>query len=133
MKKSILLIALVSLQQVSASSGGFEDSLADFMSWVVICVLPIAGIYIFWKGHIYPEIVAEKNNHPQKEAIKTLCLLSLFFGGLLWPFAMIWATYKYPEKENSNTLGSTKIDNASSDDLTTINDNESIENSSEIN
>jgi hypothetical protein len=49
-------------------------------------VLPVAGIYLFWKVHIYPEKVAEKKNHPQLNAIKSMCLLSLFleaFYGLL--------------------------------------------------
>ncbi|HXS92765.1 MAG TPA: DUF3302 domain-containing protein, partial [Steroidobacteraceae bacterium] len=34
-------------------------------------------------------------HHPQAPAIKTLCLLSLFFGGLLWPLAWLWA-YSQP-------------------------------------
>ena len=44
--------------------------------------------------HILPEQIAHKRNHPQFEAIRTLCLLSLVFGGLLWPFAWIWAYSK---------------------------------------
>ena len=42
-------------------------------------------------GPILPEKIAEKRHHPQKAAINTLCLLSLFFGGLLWPMAWLWA------------------------------------------
>ena len=41
--------------------------------------------------HILPEKVAEKRHHPQRDAITTLCLLSLVFGGLLWPIAWLWA------------------------------------------
>ena len=41
-----------------------------------------------------PEKIAEKRHHPQKDAIHTLCLLSLVFGGLLWPFAWLWAYTK---------------------------------------
>jgi hypothetical protein len=41
--------------------------------------------------HILPEQIAEKRHHPQQQAIKTLCLLSLVFGGLLWPIAWLWA------------------------------------------
>lgn len=26
-----------------------------------------------------------------------MCLLSLVFGGLLWPFALIWANYDYDQ------------------------------------
>src|SRR5262249_58799372 len=45
----------------------------------------------FWMVHILPEKIAHKRNHPQFEAIRTLCLLSLVFGGLLWPIAWLWA------------------------------------------
>ena len=43
---------------------------------------------------VLPEKIAEKRHHPQAPAIKTLCLLSLFFGGLLWPLAWLWAYSK---------------------------------------
>ena len=98
MKKIILLSFLLFVSPLFAS-GGFEDNMANFMSWVVLIVMPIGGIYLFWMAHIYPEKVAEKNNHPQLEAIKTMCLLSLFVGGLLWPFALIWANYNYSDKK----------------------------------
>jgi hypothetical protein len=44
--------------------------------------------------HILPEKIAEKRHHPQAKAIQTLCLLSLVFGGLLWPIAWLWAYTK---------------------------------------
>jgi type 1 glutamine amidotransferase len=33
-------------------------------------------------------------HHPQTKAIQVLCLLSLVFGGLLWPLAWLWAYSK---------------------------------------
>ena len=42
------------------------------------------------KEHL-TEVIAERRHHPQKDAIKTLCILSLFFGGMLWPLAWLWA------------------------------------------
>jgi hypothetical protein len=44
--------------------------------------------------HVLPEKIAEKRHHPQRDAIQTLCLLSLLFGGLLWPLAWLWAYTK---------------------------------------
>ena len=44
--------------------------------------------------HVLPEKIAHKRHHPQKDAITTLCLLSLVFGGLLWPLAWLWAYTK---------------------------------------
>ena len=78
----------------AAVSRGTLEHVADFMSWVVLAVVPVAGIYVFWILHILPERVARKKQHPQLEAIHALCLLSLFFGGLLWPLAWLWAHTK---------------------------------------
>ena len=67
---------------------------ATYVAWFVVIVMPIAGIVLFWLVHILPEKVAEKRHHPQKDAIQVLCLLSLLFGGLLWPLAWLWAYTK---------------------------------------
>ena len=77
-----------------AMTGPFVDTVADILAVVVLLVVPGAAIYLFWMVHILPEKIAEKRHHPQKEAIKTLCLLSLVFGGMLWPFAWLWAYSK---------------------------------------
>jgi CBS domain containing-hemolysin-like protein len=71
-----------------------EDKLATFIALFVIFVVPVVLIVLFWMVHILPEKIAHKRNHPQFEAIRTLCLLSLVFGGLLWPFAWLWAYSK---------------------------------------
>jgi len=76
------------------ASGKFEDQIADVVVWLVVILVPIVGITIFWILHIWPEKVAEKRNHPQASAIQALCLMSLVFGGLLWPLAMLWAYMK---------------------------------------
>src|SRR5574339_521876 len=61
---------------------------------VVLVLAPLVGIAVFWIVHILPEKIAEKKNHPQAKAIQCLCLLSLCFGGLLWPLAWLWAYSK---------------------------------------
>jgi CBS domain containing-hemolysin-like protein len=70
------------------------DTAADVMSWFVIIMIPAVGIVAFWLVHILPEKIAAKKRHPQTKAIQCLCLLSLFFGGLLWPIAWLWAYTK---------------------------------------
>ncbi|HZD47465.1 MAG TPA: DUF3302 domain-containing protein, partial [Silvibacterium sp.] len=35
-----------------------------------------------------------KKRHPQAKAIQCICLLSLVFGGMLWPIAWLWAYTK---------------------------------------
>jgi CBS domain containing-hemolysin-like protein len=80
--------------QASMFKGEALDKVADVMAWVVIIIVPAIAISIFWLVHILPEKIAERKGHPQAPAIKTLCLLSLVFGGLLWPLAWLWAYTK---------------------------------------
>ena len=75
-------------------SGDALDGAANVLAWVILFIVPVIGIAIFWYVHILPEVIAEKRHHPQKDSIKTLCILSLFFGGMLWPFAWLWAYTK---------------------------------------
>jgi hypothetical protein len=75
----------------SSASGDTLDTIATVLAWVVIVVAPIIGIVVFLAIHVIPEKIAEKTHHPQQNAIKTLCFLSLVFGGLLWPLAWLWA------------------------------------------
>jgi hypothetical protein len=71
------------------------DTVANVLAWVVLIVAPsVGGIAVFWIVHILPEKIAEKKHHPQAKAIQCLCLLSLVFGGLLWPIAWLWAYTK---------------------------------------
>jgi CBS domain containing-hemolysin-like protein len=70
------------------------DSIANVISWVALVIAPIIGIVVFWLVHILPEKIAHKKKHPQTRAIQCLCLLSLVFGGLLWPIAWLWAYSK---------------------------------------
>jgi CBS domain containing-hemolysin-like protein len=80
--------------QASMFKGEALDKAADVMAIVVLIVVPIVLIVVFWLVHILPEKIAHKNHHPQTKAIQTLCLLSLAFGGLLWPLAWLWAYTK---------------------------------------
>ena len=80
--------------RASLLAGEALDTAAMVIAWVVIIVVPIGVIVLFWLVHIMPEKIAEKRHHPQKDAINTLCLLSLAFGGMLWPLAWLWAYTK---------------------------------------
>ena len=80
--------------RASFLSGEAIDKAADVLTIIVIIIVPLVGIVVFWLVHILPEKFAHKRHHPQRDAIQVLCLLSLVFGGLLWPFAWLWAFTK---------------------------------------
>ncbi len=92
-----LAVAAVAFPPVARASflpPEMMDTAAMGLAWFVICVVPIGGIVLFWLVHVLPEKIAHKRHHPQRDAIHTLCLLSLVFGGLLWPIAWLWAYTK---------------------------------------
>ena len=93
---AVLALLLLSPRDAHASllSHEAEDKLATFLALFILIIVPIVLIVLFWMVHILPEKIAHKRHHPQFEAIRTLCLLSLVFGGLLWPLAWIWAYTK---------------------------------------
>jgi CBS domain containing-hemolysin-like protein len=88
---ALLALAAPALAHASFLSGDALDAAANFVSWVVIVIVPVIAIAVFWYVHVLPEKIAKKRNHPQKDSIHVLCLLSLFFGGMLWPIAWLWA------------------------------------------
>src|SRR5438034_2372771 len=87
-------LALPSRAHASMFHGETLDSVANVIAWFALIIAPIVGVTVFLMIHILPEKVAHKRNHPQLGAIKCLCLLSLVFGGLLWPIAWLWAYSK---------------------------------------
>jgi len=91
-------LALLLLRPQTAHASIFQgealDTAADVLTWIVLVIAPVVAIAVFWLVHILPEKIAEKKQHPQTSAIQCLCLLSLFFGGLLWPLAWLWAYSK---------------------------------------
>ena len=94
-----LLVAVWSLAcpadaHASLMSPEVEDAMAKYVAIFALFFVPVPLIVLFWMVHVLPEKIAHKRHHPQFEAIRTLCLLSLVFGGLLWPLAWLWAYTK---------------------------------------
>jgi CBS domain containing-hemolysin-like protein len=88
------LLALAPAAHASFLPPELMDTAATYLAWFVLIVMPIGGVALFWMVHVLPEKIAEKRHHPQAHAIQVLCLLSLVFGGLLWPIAWLWAYTK---------------------------------------
>ena len=91
---AFMLMLPAGTADASMFEGETLDKVANAMSWVVLVLIPMVFIYLFWMVHIMPEKIAHDRQHPQQEAIHALCIMSLFFGGLLWPLAWLWAYSK---------------------------------------
>ena len=87
-------LALPPRAHASFLHGETLDTVANVIAWFALIIAPPVLIGAFLLVHILPEKIAEKRRHPQLGAIKCLCLLSLVFGGLLWPIAWLWAYSK---------------------------------------
>ena len=96
MLRALAAAAMVAATPAHASflSGDALDAAANVLAIIVIIIVPIVAMVLFWMVHVLPEKIAHKRHHPQRDAIQMLCLLSLVFGGLLWPLAWIWAYTK---------------------------------------
>lgn len=88
---ALLAMFVAPAARASFLSGEALDTAANVMAWFVLIVMPGVFIALFWMVHVLPEKIAAKRHHPNKDAIHVLCLLSLVFGGLLWPIAWLWA------------------------------------------
>jgi CBS domain containing-hemolysin-like protein len=86
-----MLALAADVASASMFAGETLDKVADIMAIVVLVIVPVVAIVVFWLVHVLPERFAEQRHHPQAKAIQVLCLLSLVFGGLLWPIAWLWA------------------------------------------
>ncbi|BDX21308.1 hypothetical protein TUM22923_06290 [Polynucleobacter sp. TUM22923] len=92
--KNRLLIPLLLAPQLAFASflpADLIDGVANAISWAVLILMPIGFIGLFWYVHVLPDTIAKRRQHPQRDAIHALCVLSLFFAGLLWPIAYLWA------------------------------------------
>ena len=86
--------SILMLMAGHASAAGFVDTLADIFSWIAIIIIPIVLGIAYWQIHYLPSKIAEKRQHPQKEAIHAMCMVSRFSGGIFWPIAFVWAHLK---------------------------------------
>jgi len=86
-----LILLVIASPAPALAASAMEDTIADYIALLVMIFAPVVLIVVFLIIHVLPEKVAFKRKHPQAEAIRALCYVSLVFGGLLWPLAWIWA------------------------------------------
>ena len=107
-----LPLAAAALTPTQAHASMFQgetlDAVANGIAWFALILVPIVAVTVFLMVHVLPEKIAHKKGHPQTAAIQCLCLLSLVFGGLLWPIAWLWA-YTKPVLHKT-AYGTDKVD-----------------------
>jgi O-antigen/teichoic acid export membrane protein len=68
----------------------------DIFAWIVLVVLVCSTVFVVVFIAMLPGIIAKKRNHPWAEAVTVAGWVTLFFGFVLWPVALIWAYVDVP-------------------------------------
>lgn len=63
----------------------------DIFAWFIflLTIASIVGIFVFLG--LWPIMVADSRNHPQRDAIKVASWASLIMGAAFWPLVLVWA------------------------------------------
>ena len=79
-----------------------NELVLDILTIVILIVLTVvAGVVVVILGTL-PGKIARRRSHPQAEAINVASWLGIIMGGVLWPFALIWA-YIRPLEQPAGT------------------------------
>jgi hypothetical protein len=68
----------------------------DIFAWVVLIVLLASTVFVIVFMAMLPGMIAKSRNHPWAQAVTVAGWVTLFFGFVLWPVAVIWAYVDIP-------------------------------------
>lgn len=68
----------------------------DIFAWIVLIVLLVSAVFVVVFMAALPGMIAKKRNHPWATAVQVAGWVTLFFGFVLWPVAVIWAYVDIP-------------------------------------
>ncbi len=71
----------------------------DIFAWIVLIVLLASTVFVIVFMAMLPGLVARKRNHPWADAVQVAGWVTLFFGFVLWPVALIWAYVDIPARK----------------------------------
>jgi hypothetical protein len=71
----------------------------DVFAWIVLVVLLASTVFVIVFMAMLPGIIAKRRNHPYATAVQVAGWVTLFFGFLLWPVALIWAYVDVPARK----------------------------------
>ena len=73
----------------------------DIFAWIVLAILLAVFVLVIWLMGSMPGHVARRRGHPWAEAGTSAGWITLIFGFVLWPVAMIWAYVDIPAKQTA--------------------------------
>ena len=73
----------------------------DIFAWIVLIVLAASTVFVIVFMAMLPGMIAKRRNHPWATAVQVAGWVTLFFGFLLWPVAVIWAYVDVPARRES--------------------------------
>jgi hypothetical protein len=68
----------------------------DLFAWIVLVILLATLVVVFCLLGWLPGHVAKLRNHPCADGVRVAGWITLIFGFVLWPVAMIWAYVDVP-------------------------------------
>lgn len=68
----------------------------DIFAWIVLVVLVASTVFVVVFMAMLPGMIAKRRNHPWATAVQVAGWVTLFFGFVLWPVAVIWAYVDVP-------------------------------------
>lgn len=72
----------------------------DVFAWIVLIILLAVAVLAIWLMGSLPGHVARRRAHPYAEAVEVAGWVTLLFGFVLWPVALIWAYVDAPAKRH---------------------------------
>jgi uncharacterized BrkB/YihY/UPF0761 family membrane protein len=75
-------------------------SALDIFAWIVLVILVCSTVFVVVIMAMLPGMIARSRHHPWAEAVTVAGWVTLFFGFVFWPLAIIWAYVDLPERRN---------------------------------
>ena len=76
---------------------------ADIFAWVVLAILVASATAIVFIAGSLPGSIAKRRGHPWAQAVQVAGWVTLLFGFVLWPIALIWAYVDVPAARKEAT------------------------------
>ncbi len=71
----------------------------DLFAWLVLLILVASALAMFFIAGSLPGYIARSRHHPRAQAVAVAGWVTLIFGFVLWPIALIWAYVDVPASQ----------------------------------